>query len=164
MRQLVLIAATVLGCAKQTTGVASPTPRSAPYDVILRGGSVLDGTGRPAVRADVGVMGSRITKVGDLSRDSGATVIDVSGLVVAPGFINIHSHASPGGLPTAANMLTQGVTTEILNPDGGGPLDIAAQLTAAEGASLAVNVGAYVPFNSAWANIVGNSDRRPTSE
>ena len=164
MRQLVLIAATVLGCAKQTTSSTRPSPRAAPFDVILRGGSVLDGTGRPAVRTDIGVRGSRIAKVGDLSRDSGATVIDVSGLVVAPGFINLHSHASPGGLPTAANMLTQGVTTEILNPDGGGALDIAAQLTAAEGGSLAVNVGAYVPFNSAWANIVGNSDRRPTSE
>lgn len=164
MRQIIFIAAIVGGCAKQTTGTASPTRRTAPFDVILRGGSVLDGTGRPAVRADIGVMGSRVAKVGDLSRDSGATVIDVSGLMVAPGFINIHSHASPGGLPTAANMLTQGVTTEILYPDGGGPLDIAAQLTAAEGGSLAVNVGAYVPFNSAWANIVGNTDRRPTSE
>src|SRR5215217_4799868 len=111
MRQIIFIAAIVGGCAKQTTGTASPTRRTAPFDVILRGGSVLDGTGRPAVRADIGVMGSRVAKVGDLSRDSGATVIDVSGLIVAPGFINIHSHASPGGLPTAANMLTQGVTT-----------------------------------------------------
>jgi N-acyl-D-aspartate/D-glutamate deacylase len=135
-----------------------------PFDIILRGGTVLDGTGGTAYRADVAVSGSRIAKVGDLSRDGATTVIDVSGLIVAPGFINIHSHASPAGLPTAMNMLRQGVTTEILNPDGGGPLDISAQLSAADTLKLAVNVGAYAPFNSAWASVVGTTDRRPTAE
>jgi N-acyl-D-aspartate/D-glutamate deacylase len=161
--QVVLIAIAA-GCATLPTAGPAPSPRVTPFDVILRGGSVLDGTGRPAYRADVGVARSRIAKIGDLSRDSGATVVDVSGLVVAPGFINIHSHASPAALPTAANMLKQGVTTEILNPDGSGPLDIAAQLAAAESTSPAVNVGAYAPFNSAWASVVGNTDRRPTAD
>jgi len=125
---------------------------------------VLDGTGRPAFRADIGIAGSRIAKIGNLSGDSATTVIDASGLIVAPGFINIHSHAAPAALATAANMLRQGVTTEIVNPDGGGPLDIARQLFAAESTSLAVNVGAYAPFNSAWARVVGNTNRRPTTE
>ncbi len=125
---------------------------------------MVDGTGRPAFRADIGIAGSRIAKIGNLSRDSATTIIDVSGLIVAPGFINIHSHAAPAALATAANMLRQGVTTEILNADGGGPLDIARQLAAAESTSLAVNVGAYAPFNSAWSRVVGNSDRRPTDE
>ena len=156
--------AIVAGCATPSTGGVAPSPRRVPFDVIVRGGSVLDGTGRPAYRADVGVTGSRIAKIGDLSRDSAVTVIDASGLVVAPGFINIHSHASPAALPTAANMLRQGVTTEILNPDGGGPPDIAGQLAMLDTVSLAVNVGAYAPFNSAWASVMGNSDRRPTVE
>jgi N-acyl-D-amino-acid deacylase len=138
----------------------APPPRHAAFDLIVRGGSVLDGTGRPAYRADVGVAEGRIARIGDLSRDTAATVIDASGLVVAPGFINIHSHAS--ALSTAANMLKQGVTTEILNPDGLGPLDIARQLTALESA-LAVNVGAYAPFNAAWERVVGTIDRRPTA-
>ena len=159
-----LLIAIAAGCATPSTAGPAPSPRVAPFDVILRGGSVLDGTGRPAYRADVGVAGTCIAKIGDLSRDSGATVIDVSGLVVAPGFINIHSHASPAALRTAANMLRQGVTTEILNPDGSGPLDIAAQLAATESTSPAVNVGAYAPFNSAWASVVGNTDRRPTAD
>ena len=106
-----LLAAIAAGCAPPTNSGGSPSPRAAPLDVILRGGSVLDGTGRPAYRADVGVARARIAKVGDLSRDSAATVIDVSGLVVAPGFINLHSHASRQALPTAANMLRQGVKT-----------------------------------------------------
>ena len=162
-RRLVTLAF-VAGCTTPSTSGVAPSPRAAPYDVILRGGSVLDGTGRPAFRADVGVRGTRIAKVGDLARDSAATVIDVSGLVVAPGFINLHSHAVPAAFSTAVNMLRQGVTTELLNPDGGGPLDIAAQLATADTMSLAVNVGAYAPFNSVWASVVGTSDRRPTTD
>ena len=153
--------AAACGAPSPSTTVAPAAGRTV-FDVIVRGGSVLDGTGRPAIRADVGVIGSRIARVGDLSRDSAATVIDAAGLVVAPGFINIHSHAAPAVLPTAANMLQQGVTTEIVNSDGGGPLDVAQQLRTADSVGLAVNVGAYAPFNSAWANVVGMSDRRPT--
>jgi N-acyl-D-aspartate/D-glutamate deacylase len=147
-------------CASPPTAVA-PSPRHAAFDLIVRGGSVLDGTGRPAYRADIGVAAGRITRIGDLSRHTAATVIDASGLVVAPGFINIHSHAS--ALSTAANMLKQGVTTEILNPDGLGPLDVARQLVAVESGSPAVNVGAYAPFNAAWERVVGTIDRRPTT-
>jgi N-acyl-D-amino-acid deacylase len=159
-----LLATIVAGCAPPTNTTVGPSPHPAPFDVILRGGSVLDGTGRPAYRADVGVAGARIAKVGDLSRDSAATVIDVSGLVVAPGFINLHSHASPQAVPTAANMLRQGVTTELMNADGGGPLDIARQLASADSGGLAVNIGVYAPFNSAWASVVGTTDRRPTRD
>jgi N-acyl-D-amino-acid deacylase len=159
-----LLATIVAGCAPPTNSTVGPSPHPAPFDVILRGGSVLDGTGRPAYRADVGVAGARIAKVGDLSRDSAATVIDVSGLVVAPGFINLHSHASPQAVPTAANMLRQGVTTELMNADGGGPLDIARQLASADSGGLAVNIGVYAPFNSAWASVVGTTDRRPTRD
>jgi N-acyl-D-aspartate/D-glutamate deacylase len=147
-------------CASPSTTV-TPSPRPVPFDLIVRGGSVLDGTGRPAYHADVGVAGGRIAKIGDLSRDGAETMIDAQGLVVAPGFIDIHTHTS--ALSTAVNMLKQGVTTEILNPDGLGPLDIARQLAGVEAGSLAVNVGAYAPFNSAWARVVGTLDRRPTA-
>jgi N-acyl-D-aspartate/D-glutamate deacylase len=85
-------------------------------------------------------------------------------LFVTPGFINIHSHASADALPTAVNMLTQGVTTEIVNADGGGPVDLAGQLHRLAAPGLAVNVGGYIGFNAVWANIVGNADRRPSPE
>jgi N-acyl-D-aspartate/D-glutamate deacylase len=149
----------VAACAGPST-TTSPPPRPAPFDLIVRGGSVLDGTGRPAYRADVGVAAGRITRLGELSRDTAATEIDASGLVVAPGFINIHSHTS--ALSTAGNILTQGITTELLNPDGFGPLDIARQLVATGAGSPAVNVGVYAPFNTAWERVVGTLDRRPT--
>ena len=159
-----LAIAFLAACATPASSGRAPSPSSAPFDVILRGGTVLDGTGRPGYRADIGVRGSHIARVGDLSRDSGRTVIDVSGLVVAPGFINIHSHAVPASLPTAANMLRQGVTTEIVNSDGAGPVDVARLLARADSMPLAVNVGAYAPFNSAWASVVGDIDRRPSAE
>jgi N-acyl-D-aspartate/D-glutamate deacylase len=144
--------------------LASGQGRAQTFDVILRGGTILDGTGAPPVVADVAIAGGHIARVGDLGRATAAVDLDVSGLYVAPGFINLHSHASTGALGTAVNMLTQGVTTELLNPDGGGPEDVAQQLATASGSGLAVNIGAYVGFNRAWAAVVGNVDRRPTVE
>jgi N-acyl-D-aspartate/D-glutamate deacylase len=82
--------------------------------------------------------------------------------MVAPGFVNIHSHAEPGALPTAANMLQMGVTTEVVNADGSGALDIAQQLAQFDANRQAVNVGGMIGFNSVWATVVGSSDRRPT--
>jgi len=134
------------------------------FDVIMRHGIVLDGTGLPRYRADVGISGGHIAKVGDLAAEHATTDIDATNLFVAPGFINIHSHASVSALPTAENMLTQGVTTEILNPDGGGSTDLAAQLARASANGLAVNIGGYIGFNAIWAEIMGPADRRATPE
>ena len=145
-----------------TSRVVAAQSTTATYDVILRGGIVVDGTGAARYRADVGVTGGFIVRVGDLSRARGRTNIDVRGLMVAPGFINIHSHAVPAVLPTAENMLTQGVTSELLNADGAGPLDIGAQIDAYAEKGLAVNVAASVGFNSVWANVMGPSNTRPT--
>lgn len=89
LRQILAIAI-LTGCAAPSTPDVTLSPRRAPFDLIVRGGLVLDGTGRPAYRADVGVAGSRIARIGDLSRDSATTVLDASGLVVAPG---LHLHA-----------------------------------------------------------------------
>lgn len=131
------------------------------FDVLLRHGTVVDGSGADGFEADVGIRADRIVKVGDLSGASAEQEIDVSGLVVAPGFIDIHSHASTAALREARSSLTQGVTTELLNPDGGGSLNIAERLSIEED-GLGINVGAYTPFNGIWSNIVGSTDRRAT--
>jgi N-acyl-D-amino-acid deacylase len=141
----------------------SAQPAPVRYDVIIRGGTVLDGSGAARVRADVAIAGDAVARVGDLAGASAGIVVDATGLYVAPGFINIHSHAEPDGLATAANMLTQGVTTEILNADGSGPLDLDAQLGTAAARGLAVNIGANIGFNSVWTQVVGAVDRRPTA-
>ncbi len=132
------------------------------YDVILRNGLVIDGTGGRGYRADIAVRNGFIHRIGGLG-DSKATIeLEVSGLVVAPGFINLHSHATFAGVRTAVNMLTQGVTTEIINADGAGSLNITKQLSDFSAAGLAVNLGGYVGFNSVWTSVIGQADRRPT--
>ena len=142
-----------------------PVARTAPrFDVVLRNGTVLDGSGLLPYRADVAIANGRIARIGKIPRDAAASDVDVTDLYVAPGFINIHSHASAAALPRAENMLTQGVTTEIANPDGGGPVDLRAQASRVAEAGLAVNVGPYIGFNSIWSAVVGPSDRRPTGE
>jgi len=143
---------------------AQDTRTSGTFDIILRHGTIVDGTGLPSYAGDLGIAGDRIAALGDLS-GSGATIdIDAAGLFVAPGFLNIHSHAVASALPDAVNMLTQGVTTEIVNADGGGPIDIRDQLSRLTDGGLAVNAGAYTGFNSVWAAIVGPSDRRPDAD
>lgn len=140
------------------------TSAPAAFDVIVRHGTILDGSGAPRYDADIGVRRGFIAAIGDLRAATAATEIEARGLFVAPGFINIHSHAAPDALPTAVNMLTQGVTTEIVNADGGGPLDIAQQMTRLAAPGLAVNLGGYIGFNAAWQQVNGNTDRRPTPD
>lgn len=127
----------VLLAAMSLTRAQTPSA----FDVVIRNGTVIDGSGAAPFRADVAVLDGRIVRVGDLARATATTTIDATGLYVAPGFINIHSHPSADALPRAENMLTQGVTTEILNADGSGPLDLRAQMARFEAAGLAVNVG-----------------------
>jgi N-acyl-D-aspartate/D-glutamate deacylase len=134
------------------------------YDTIIRGGTIVDGSGLPSYKGDVAIEGKRIVAVGNLNGATAADIIDASGLVVAPGFINIHSHARPDAVATAVNMLTQGVTTEITNADGHGTTDITKQLTGFSTDGLAENIGLYIGFNATWAEVVGAEDRRATAD
>lgn len=90
------------------------------FDLILRGGMVIDGTRRPRVRADVGVRGDRIAAIGDLHAAESRAVLDVTGRVVAPGFVDVHNH-SDGWLLRTPHLLPktrQGFTAEVLMADG----------------------------------------------
>jgi N-acyl-D-amino-acid deacylase len=131
------------------------------YDAIIRNGTILDGSGNPRFDADIAIRNGFIVAIGRVA-GTATEEIEGRGLFVAPGFINIHSHASPDALPTAVNMLTQGVTTEIFNADGSGAVDVAQQLQRVSEPGLAVNVGGYIGFNSVWQTVVGAADRRPT--
>jgi N-acyl-D-amino-acid deacylase len=90
------------------------------FDVLLRGGTVMDGTGTPGVRADVAVTGDRIEAIGDLRPATAAREIDVTGLVVAPGFVDTHTHTEGVLLtdPQHAEGIRQGITTEVVALDG----------------------------------------------
>ena len=154
-------AAIVLAALLTTGGTPPPADH---FAVILRHGTIVDGSGLLPYQADVAIAEGRIARIGNLSRATARLELDVRGLYVGPGFINIHSHPTPAALARAENMLTQGVTTEIMNADGGGPSDLKAQMLHLGANGLAVNVGGYIGFNRIWTDVVGPSDRRPTAE
>jgi len=138
------------------------------FDVIIRNGRVLDGSGNPWFRADVGIQGDRIAAVGDLSAGVAETEIDATGLFVAPGFIDTHTHAG-GGLATpelshARPLLAQGLTMILANPDGRSPLDLAAQREDLLRDGLGVNVGQMVGHGSLRQAVIGMEDRLATDE
>jgi len=145
-------------------GTSGQVANNDAFDLIIRHGTVIDGTGVAPAKADVAIAGRHIVRIGDLSGMAARREINATGLYVAPGFINLHSHASPAALATAENMLTQGVTTELINADGGGGTDIGEQLAQVASGGLALNIGAYIGFNSAWSSVVGEVDRRPAAE
>ncbi len=159
------IAASVVAVALTATWPTRPLAQVR-FDVLIRGGLVVDGTGAAARRADVGVTGDRIRAVGDLSAATAATVIDASGRYVTPGFIDVHSHAGPGLASTALKqgrpVLAQGITTVLVNPDGGGPVDLAAQRAAYQRDGIGLNVGLMVPHGSVRSAVLGMTDRDPT--
>lgn len=90
------------------------------FDLLISGGTVIDGTGSTGVRADVGINGKKIEQIGDLSAATAVRVIDATGLVVTPGFIDVHAHSDGALLSDGqhANGIRQGITTEIIAPDG----------------------------------------------
>jgi dihydroorotase/N-acyl-D-amino-acid deacylase len=135
------------------------------YDLILINGLVYDGTGGPALRADVAITGATIAKVGDLANVSAKRRIDVRGLAVAPGFIDLHAHIEPlRELPDGQSALRQGVTTALGGPDGGGPWPFAEYLAGIEKLPLGPNVAYLAGFNSIRRSVMKLVNRAPTAD
>ncbi len=150
--------------------VAAPDPgkvRRVAADLVLKGGTLIDGTGAPGRRGDVAVRGDRIVAVGTFEAEPGAKVIDASTLIVAPGFIDLHTHSDEGITKTPtrlnANFLTQGVTTIVTGNCGGGVLDVAKYLAAIDAHGAGSNVIHLVPQGEVRSTIMGNTDRAPSA-
>lgn len=146
--------------------VPLPAQEAGPFDVLITGGRIIDGTGNPWFSADVGVRGGKIVAVGDLTGATAARTIDAEGKFVLPGFVDIHSHGSDGlesadaRRRAAPNVVTQGVTTIAINPDGGGPTDIGAQKAELDRLGIGVNAILMVPHNSVRGEVMGDDHQR----
>ena len=138
-------------------------------DVLIRGGTVVDGTGAPERRADVGVSRDRIVFVGDAAAANvrGQRVIDAAGLIVAPGFIDPHSHTledlSNKDRRGNVGYLMQGVTTVVTNNDGGGTIEIGKRLSAWANDGIGTNAALYIGQGAVRGAVLGMSDAAPTT-
>ncbi|HUA87598.1 MAG TPA: D-aminoacylase [Bryobacteraceae bacterium] len=135
-------------------------------DLIVTGAKVIDGSGDPWFYADVGVKGDTIVALGDLHAASAARRIDGQGLVVAPGFIDIHTHSRRGifAHPAAENYIRQGVTTLMEGPDGSSPLPIKPFLDRVAAAHPAPNFGTFAGQGSIRQAVMGLVNRPATAE
>jgi dihydroorotase/N-acyl-D-amino-acid deacylase len=163
-RRMVFQVAVVLVLLAAAFGVG-PRGQGAPqYDLLIRGGRVVDGTGAPWVRADVAVKGDTIVLVAPRIDAPATRVVDAAGLVVSPGFIDIHTHARRGifAVPTADNYTRQGVTTIYEGPDGSSPLPIKDFLQKVAAVRTSPNFGTFVGQGSAREAVIGQVDREAT--
>ena len=155
----------LLAAASCRPATIAPAP-GARYDVVISGGLLIDGTGSERGRADVGIIGDRIAYISDtpIPADRAARVIDASGRIVAPGFVDLHAHLDPlPQLPSAESALRQGVTTAVGGPDGGSPWPLAPYLAAREAARVGPNVAFLVGHNTVREEVMGMADRAPTA-
>lgn len=156
------------------------------FDLVIRGGRIVDGTGNPWFHGDVGVRGDKIVAVERSIRAKGKQEIDAKGLIVAPGFIDMHSHSDTLLLEDghAQSKIRQGVTTEVLGEGNSagphqGKLDpqklkvngaerttttLGEYFRALEDAKTSVNVASYVGLDNVWQSVMGKSFDRPTPE
>ena len=177
------------GCFFVLVCVAAACGSAPRYDVVIRGGTVYDGSGGPAARVDVGIRGDQIAIIGDLSPSSAEIDIDASGLAVAPGFINMLSWATESLIQDARSQsdIRQGVTLEVMGEgDSMGPLNpsmkklntelqgdikyeiswttLGEYLTYLEKKGISTNVASFVGATTVRIHELGYADRAPTAD
>jgi len=134
----------------------------ADFDLLVRGGRIVDGTGNPSYLGDVGIKDGRIAALGKLHGKTAARTIDAKGLVVAPGFVDIHNHSDEALLVDgdAESMVRQGVTSMILGEGGSAAPsaafpDFSAYFAALLKSGVSTNVGSYIGSSTIWTEVQG---------
>ena len=137
------------------------------FDLIVANGRIVDGTGNPWFVADVAIKNGRIVEIGKLDPKRAARVIDAKGLIVAPGFIDVHTHIEGGieNFPAAENFLRMGVTSVVTGNCGSSALNLNEWFSRLEKQGVSINVASLVGHNTVRrAGMNGDFDRPPTSE
>jgi dihydroorotase/N-acyl-D-amino-acid deacylase len=146
--------------------IVAPSAQTPPYDLLIRNGRIVDGTGSPWYRADLAVRGDTIARIAPRIEAPAARVIDAGGQIVAPGFIDLHTHARRNifQVPTAENYVRQGVTTLIEGPDGSSPLPIKPFLDRIAAMRVTPNFGLFVGQGTIRDQVIGPLNRKATPE
>ena len=138
------------------------------FDILIENGKVVDGTGNPWFYADVGITGNSIVAVGDLASKTARKPIAAEGLIVSPGFIDVHAHSESGFRETDSNAnlnyLIQGVTTVVTGADGGGTFNVAEIKAQWETLGIGTNAAHLVGFGAVREEVMGVEPRAPTTE
>ena len=161
-RSIPLAVVALCGCASAQVPVSGRET----YDLLIRNGMVIDGTGAQRFRADVAISADRIVLVSrrPLTNAQARRVIDATNRIVAPGFVDLHAHLEPlPQQPDAESALRQGVTTALGGPDGGGPWPIGEYLDAREQQRVGINVAFLVGHNTIRRAVMGMAKRAPTT-
>ena len=151
-------------CAPFSTAAGQPVDA----DLLLKGGIVFDGTGSEGVEGDVAIRDGRIVAVGRFQAGKVVDVIDCSGLVVAPGFIDLHNHSDRQVIASetraVVNYLTQGCTTVVTGNCGSGPVDVGEYYAQIDAAGAGTNVAHLLPQGSLRDAVLGLDNRKATAE
>ena len=135
------------------------------YDLIISQGDVYDGSGSELIVTDIGIIDSEIVKIGNLKSFSAKQIINAKGLVVSPGFIDVHAHLDPIlKLSNCESHLRQGVTTSLGGPDGSSPWPLGKFLDTLNQIGVGMNVGYLIGHNTVRKNVMSLDKRNPTKE
>jgi len=142
--------------------------KSGEFDILIKNGTIVDGSGNPSFSGDIGITGDTIVEIGDLSGRTAAKVIDAKGLAVSPGFIDMHTHCDGGlGRPDAnanLNYLIQGTTTVVTGNCGDGTFKVAETKEKWEKQGIGTNAVHLVGFGTVRESVMGREQREPTPE
>lgn len=133
-------------------------------DVIIRNGKIIDGTGNSWFYGDVAVKDGKISAIGKLSNWRSAKTIDATGLIVAPGFIDVHTHIEDDETrnPYATNFIYDGVTTVVTGNCGASNIDVKRYYKYLDSLKLSINVATLIGHNDVRKEVMGKANRKPT--
>ena len=147
------------------TGQSSSQSVSPSYDLVITNARVIDGSGNPWFRADIGINNGRIVRIGRIGVTQGRQAIDAKGQILAPGFIDVHTHVeSIYSLPAAENFIRMGVTSLVTGNCGSSTTDVGEFLGRIQAKPIAVNLATLIAHGSVRRRVVGLDDRAPTAE
>ena len=167
------VALGLVAAVSLATAIAAQQPAAQRYDILIKNGRVLDGTGNPWFPADIAISGGRIVAVGPLPNAQATRTIDAVGKYVSPGFIDIHSHADDGSGPrggfrdpdpirkAAPNLVSQGITTVVVNQDGRSPWPVADQRAQLAKDGIGTNAMLLVGHGTVRRRVMGDDVQRP---